>query len=259
MAARRPRPQLFVDLDGVLADFDAGATRVLGWTPVLGEPDKERKKHMWRLLAPPRESAFFESLPLCAGAERLWAVAQRHDAVVLTGCPAGDWAQAQKVRWCARELGLAAELYRGDKDAWAVGLAAHARAVGADATAAGGAAVEVSSSVTAEGGGGRGARGGASAGAGAAGGASPTAAGAGAGARAGLPPVRIVTCGKREKAAMALAWLRREGRESDGAVLVDDLAEQRDMWTRGGGDGFVFVHHTGVERSLQELRALGFE
>ena len=52
------------------------------WQNKYIPPDKERKKHMWRLLAPPRESAFFESLPLCAGAERLWAVAQRLTDVV---------------------------------------------------------------------------------------------------------------------------------------------------------------------------------
>ena len=55
---------------------------------------------------------------------------------------------------------------------------------------------------------------------------------------------------------MALRWLADNGRAGQRAVLVDDLAEQRDYWL--GGGGALFVHHTSVQDSLDQLAALGF-
>ncbi|HZH25604.1 MAG TPA: hypothetical protein VEY95_00315 [Azospirillaceae bacterium] len=89
---------LFLDLDGVLADFDRGVRAVTGRDPKgLGT------REMWRALA--RHPDFFNTLEMMADAEALWAFCRPHRPVILTGLPLGDWAPEQKRRWVARVLG----------------------------------------------------------------------------------------------------------------------------------------------------------
>lgn len=92
------RPRLFLDLDGVLADFDRGVEAVTG-----RRPEALRIAEMWRALS--RAPAFFETLPWMPGAERLWRFCAPHAPTILTGLPLGRWAAPQKRRWVARMLG----------------------------------------------------------------------------------------------------------------------------------------------------------
>jgi len=88
--------QLFLDCDGVLADFDAGATDVLGMSPRAFE-DRFGKREFWRRIARARD--FYAELPLMTDARQLFdAVAHLHP-IILTGMPPGNWAAPQKVRW----------------------------------------------------------------------------------------------------------------------------------------------------------------
>ncbi|MGE5539526.1 MAG: hypothetical protein ACM30I_12980 [Gemmatimonas sp.] len=90
--------KLFVDLDGVLADFDRGVERVTG-----KRPEQLRVGDMWRALA--RAPEFFDTLEFMQDAELLWMFCKPYDPIILTGLPMGSWAPEQKRRWVARMLG----------------------------------------------------------------------------------------------------------------------------------------------------------
>jgi hypothetical protein len=89
---------LFVDLDGVLVDFDAGVVRVTGRPPHAQSP-----RAMWGQLA--RTHGFYEHLAWCPDGPALWEHVRGLTPTVLTGLPLGRWAAPQKLAWCARELG----------------------------------------------------------------------------------------------------------------------------------------------------------
>jgi hypothetical protein len=93
--------QLFLDCDGVLADFDRGATAILGMQPKAFE-----KRHglgrFWAKLASAPD--FYFSLPLLPGATELFEAVKHLDPVILTGLPQGNWAADQKVRWAAQHF-----------------------------------------------------------------------------------------------------------------------------------------------------------
>lgn len=89
---------LFCDLDGVLADFDAHADALFGverrgWPP--GQFWKAVSKH----------GEFFSTMPWMPSGRRLWA--RFSGATILTALPRTDMekVERQKREWCARELG----------------------------------------------------------------------------------------------------------------------------------------------------------
>jgi 5'(3')-deoxyribonucleotidase len=90
--------QLYLDCDGVLADFDKGATALLGM-----KPKAFQKRHgvgrFWAKLA--RAPDFYFGLPLLPDAMRLFEAVRHLDPIILTGLPLGNWAAEQKVRWAA--------------------------------------------------------------------------------------------------------------------------------------------------------------
>jgi hypothetical protein len=93
--------QLFLDCDGVLADFDRGATAILGMPPKAFE-----KRHglgrFWAKLASAPD--FYFGLPLLPGAKELFERVKHLDPIILTGLPQGNWAADQKVRWAAQHF-----------------------------------------------------------------------------------------------------------------------------------------------------------
>lgn len=90
--------QLFLDCDGVLADFDKGATAVLGMGPKAFE-QRHGLGRFWAKLASAPD--FYFGLPLLDGAMELFEAVRHLDPIILTGLPRGNWAAAQKVRWAA--------------------------------------------------------------------------------------------------------------------------------------------------------------
>ena len=93
--------QLFLDCDGVLADFDAGATEILGMSPAAFE-NRYGRREFWRRIARARD--FYATLPMMADAPILFDAVAHLDPVILTGLPLGDWAAPQKVRWAAEHF-----------------------------------------------------------------------------------------------------------------------------------------------------------
>jgi hypothetical protein len=93
--------QLYLDCDGVLADFDRGAERVLGLPPAVFEARHGRGRFWDRLAQAPE---FFFHLPLMPRATELFAAVRHLHPIILTGLPRGNWAAAQKVRWAAQHF-----------------------------------------------------------------------------------------------------------------------------------------------------------
>lgn len=89
-------PQLFLDCDGVLADFDAGVKSALGMSARAFEA-RHGKGEFWRRLA--RTPDFYATLPLLGDARILFDAVRHLDPIILTGLPLGKWAAPQKMRW----------------------------------------------------------------------------------------------------------------------------------------------------------------
>ena len=96
--------RVFVDLDGVLADFDGGAKKLFGMS-AKDYQELHGAAVMWKKLA--AEPNFYGELELIEGAEEMldeiWQIASVTQ--ILTGLPVGKWAEPQKRDWCADKLG----------------------------------------------------------------------------------------------------------------------------------------------------------
>ena len=93
--------QLYLDCDGVLADFDKGATAILGMKPKAFE-HRHGLGRFWQELA--QAPDFYFSLPLLPDAMQLLDAVKHLDPIILTGLPRGNWAAEQKMRWAARHF-----------------------------------------------------------------------------------------------------------------------------------------------------------
>jgi hypothetical protein len=95
------RRQIYLDCDGVLADFDRGAEKILGAPPHAFE-----KRHgpgeFWKRLA--RAPDFFDSLEPMTDAMALYGAVRHLNPIILTGLPRGRWAEPQKRRWAERHF-----------------------------------------------------------------------------------------------------------------------------------------------------------
>jgi len=99
MAASEPR--LFLDADGVLADFDEGARRLLGIQSTEFEA-KYGRREFWRRIAQAKN--FYGTLPEMPDARALFDAVAHLKPTILTGLPLGNWAAPQKVRWAAEHF-----------------------------------------------------------------------------------------------------------------------------------------------------------
>jgi hypothetical protein len=90
--------QLFLDCDGVLADFDSAAEKVFGM-PSHEAQQNLGLKTFWRKLRDHED--FYGTLPLIPDAHKLFDAVKHLNPVILTGCPLGGWAEPQKHRWAA--------------------------------------------------------------------------------------------------------------------------------------------------------------
>jgi hypothetical protein len=94
-------PQVYLDCDGVLADFDKGAEAVFGMTPREFERRFGLQRFWSKLAATPD---FFLRLDLLPDAMDLYQAVRHLDPVILTGLPRGNWAEPQKRRWAEKHF-----------------------------------------------------------------------------------------------------------------------------------------------------------
>lgn len=91
--------QLFVDMDGVLADFDAGYGAAFGVRPSIAADNVD-----WNLVTATKD--FYLNLPPMADMPELWAFIEQYRPIVLTGVP---WsvveAPENKKAWVRKNLG----------------------------------------------------------------------------------------------------------------------------------------------------------
>ena len=99
MAKRQPH--LFLDCDGVLADFDAGAKKLLGMSPTAFEA-RHGRGEFWKRLA--RHGNFYGDLQQMPDAQLLFRAVKHLKPTILTGLPLGTWAAPQKERWAAEHF-----------------------------------------------------------------------------------------------------------------------------------------------------------
>jgi hypothetical protein len=95
------QPRLFLDADGVLADFDEGAKRLLGMAPRAFEA-KHGRREFWKRLT--KAKNFYGTLPEMPDVRRLFDAVKHLKPTILTGLPLGNWAAPQKVRWAAEHF-----------------------------------------------------------------------------------------------------------------------------------------------------------
>ena len=95
------QPRLFLDADGVLADFDLGARCLLGLRPKEFIA-RHGRGAFWKRLA--RTKNFYGSLPEMADARLLFDAVKHLEPTILTGLPLGSWAAPQKVEWAAEHF-----------------------------------------------------------------------------------------------------------------------------------------------------------
>lgn len=94
-------PQLYLDLDGVMADFDGAFPAVFGVSHI-----DMPKKEMWRYIA--TKPRFFADLPPMPGAMEAWAFWLRwYNPIVLTSAGESHYDEIapQKRDWVERFLG----------------------------------------------------------------------------------------------------------------------------------------------------------
>jgi hypothetical protein len=95
------RRQIYLDCDGVLADFESAARAIFGM-PSDAFEDLRGAGQFWKRLA--AADGFFEHLDLLPDACELFEAVRAKAPIILTGMPHGTWAEPQKRAWAARHF-----------------------------------------------------------------------------------------------------------------------------------------------------------
>lgn len=90
--------QLYVDMDGVLADFDTGHEAAFGW-----RPDKTADNVDWEAIA--NKPGFYLNLPPMPDLPQLWERIAPYRPIILTGIPSSvPQARNNKMAWALKNL-----------------------------------------------------------------------------------------------------------------------------------------------------------
>jgi 5'(3')-deoxyribonucleotidase len=96
--AHQPKLQVFLDLDGVFADFDARVKRLTG-----KHPNELPRDRLWKIIN--KDKRFFAELELIEGCLVLWEATKDLEPIFLTGAPSSKTFQEQKREWVSRIFG----------------------------------------------------------------------------------------------------------------------------------------------------------
>lgn len=99
--------KVFLDCDGVLADFDGYAAQLLGMPPREYEREKHNDAKLWEILY--SHDDYFYKLPVMHDAPKLvqGVIDRGFEPTILTGIPSkegSDWAIRQKTRWAEKHF-----------------------------------------------------------------------------------------------------------------------------------------------------------
>jgi 5'(3')-deoxyribonucleotidase len=94
--------RLYLDCDGVLADFDTAFEQRFGHQPRAYEA-YHGTRVFWRDIQAEAPD-FYRTLPLMPRAQELVAAVAPLRPIILTGCPMGGWAEPQKLAWAAEHF-----------------------------------------------------------------------------------------------------------------------------------------------------------
>lgn len=97
--------KLYIDLDGVLADFDKSAEAILRTNNIYKYEFIWGTDVFWKKIN--KYPSFFRDLPLKEGARHLWAKVAHLEPIILTALPRenGDRVDTQKRAWVKQYFG----------------------------------------------------------------------------------------------------------------------------------------------------------
>lgn len=90
--------QIYLDLDGVFADFEEGFKNVSGYYP-----KEVAKKTLWGTIH--RTDHFFYNLPKIKESKKLWEIVEPTNPIFLTGLPSSTQGKEDKIRWVHKHYG----------------------------------------------------------------------------------------------------------------------------------------------------------
>ena len=93
--------QIFLDCDGVLADFDRAAERLFHMRPRQAQ-EKLGNPAFWKRIR--NAGHFYRNLPPIADAMVLYRAVAHLNPIILTGVPIGGWAEEDKIAWAAEHF-----------------------------------------------------------------------------------------------------------------------------------------------------------
>lgn len=98
--------QLFVDLDGVLVDFNSLAYKIAGIRPSDVSTDKKAKSRFWsRINHHAKTNPFFSAMQPMEDAFTLWQYIERHNPTICSATGSTPNAEAEKRLWVKNHLG----------------------------------------------------------------------------------------------------------------------------------------------------------